>query len=145
MPGKEEWTILISKNRSVRASNRKEEDDAVLIKVKPQTIPHRERMTFLFSDYDYDKMTVNLEGEKVRISFDLALYTHDQSLENIEEVTGWRPYVRAGRYHYEMKEYEMDPHTGIPTLASSQSSKAGARGRRCEQSENGLATGRARE
>ncbi len=106
MPGKEEWTVLFSKNRSVRASNRKEEDDAVLIKVKPVTIPHRERMSFLFSDYDYDKMTVSLEWEKIRISFDVALYTHDQAIENIDEVTGWRTYVRAGRYHYEMKEYD---------------------------------------
>ena len=106
IPGKEEWTIIISENRNARVSSYKEEEDAVRIKVKPQTIPSSERLTFWFSDYDNKHIVVNFAWADVYWTFEVQLHTDEQATENIDRATGWRPTMMSGRYYYEEGQYE---------------------------------------
>jgi tetratricopeptide (TPR) repeat protein len=106
IPGKNEWTVILSMNRNTRASNYKEEEDAARLTIKPTEMNHTERLTFWFSDYDNDKIVVHMAWEKLHLSFEVTLHTHDQAVEEIEDALGWRTFVRAGRYYYEVKEYE---------------------------------------
>jgi tetratricopeptide (TPR) repeat protein len=74
--------------------------------VHPKPAPHRERMTFLFSDFSDDKGTLDLEWDKLRIPMPIKVGTEEQALANIaKSIEGaWRTYANAARYLAETKK-----------------------------------------
>ena len=80
--------------------------DLVRFQVHAKPASHRERMTFLFSDFTDDKGSLDLEWEKLRVSIPIKVATEEQALTNISKgIDGaWRTYANAARYLAETKK-----------------------------------------
>ncbi|REJ84480.1 MAG: DUF2911 domain-containing protein [Bacteroidetes bacterium] len=109
IPGKVEWTIILNKDANVSVSAYKQDDDLMRFNVKPEVIPHRERFAFIISDFDDNKARIDMEWEKLRVSFNVNLFTDEQAADNIKNTLGgtWRMYNAAARYQMDTKkDYE---------------------------------------
>jgi hypothetical protein len=106
IPGKTAWTVIINKNWNGSALAYKKEADVQRVQVKPVAVPLRERMTFLFSNYDDKSTSLDLEWEKLRVSLPIKAATDEQTAANIKalEENLWRPYTNAARYMLETKK-----------------------------------------
>ena len=114
IPTKGAWTVILNKktDQSGTARDYKADQDLVRISVHAKPAPHRERMTFLFSDFTDDKGTLDLEWEKLRIAIPIKVKTDEQALANIAKTLDgtWRIYAMAARY---MGENKKDYDTGL--------------------------------
>ncbi len=107
-PGKTEWQIAINKDVTASEDSYKKESDVVRIKTAPvNTGTNRERLQYSFSDFDAENTTVNLEWEKMRVSFKVICATGKQAAENIDKTLSstWNQYNNAARYYYDLKDY----------------------------------------
>lgn len=101
IPGKNSWTMVLNTSADAwGAMGFDKAKDVARITVKPQAIPARERMTFLFSDTTDDTSRLDLEWEKTRVSIPLKVDTKGHVLANIDQSLGesWRPHFTAARY-----------------------------------------------
>ena len=75
IPGPKSWTVIINKDTTIGGSmdKYKEADDVARITVAPKSIPSRERLTFLFSDFTDTSANLDLEWEKVRVSIPITV------------------------------------------------------------------------
>lgn len=105
---KGEWTIVLNKDAEAQPDEQKAEDNIVRIKVKPQEIPMKERLAYSVTDFNDASAMVNMEWEKVRVSFKVALGTDKQALESINNALtpSAGTYRTAARYMMEKKDYE---------------------------------------
>lgn len=72
IPGQNEWTIIFHKNTELMGTrNYDEANDALRVKVEPQSAAHRERMIFTFDNLAMTSADVVLHWEKVKVSFSL--------------------------------------------------------------------------
>lgn len=112
IPGREQWTWIVNKNPTAQANQYKEADDAVRATVKPEQIPARERLAFLFSDTTEDGTRLDLEWADLRASLPIRAFTADQVKANIQQLeTGlWQMPNSAARYLFESKK---DPQTAL--------------------------------
>jgi len=114
IPTKGAWTVILNKkaDQSGTARDYKADQDFVRFSVHAKPAPHRERMTFLFSDFSDDAGSLDLEWEKLRVSIPIKVKTEEQSLANIaKSLDGtWRTYAMAARY---MGETKKDYDTGL--------------------------------
>ncbi len=102
LPGKTEWTLLFAKSDGAAA---KVGGDEVRVKVRPKAAPAREHLAFVFSDFDDDKATLDLEWAKLRVSIPITTNTTQQVLAGIEELdNAWRSYANAARFMLETKK-----------------------------------------
>ena len=110
IPGTSEFTVILNKDADASVDSYKMESDQLRFKVKTQACNHRERLTFMFSDFTDSKTNIDMEWEKVRISFTVTMDTDKQALENIDKTLGgtWRTYNSAARYH-------LDNNTALET------------------------------
>jgi hypothetical protein len=101
IPGTGEFTVILNKDAEASVDSYKMESDQLRFKVNTQPSTHRERLTFMFSDFTDNKTNIDMEWEKIRISFVVNLETEKQALDNIDKsVSGtWRTYNNAARYH----------------------------------------------
>lgn len=109
IPGATEFTVILNKDLNASAETYKKEDDMTRFNVKVQPCAFRERMTFMFNNTSESQVTVDLEWDKVKVSFNIMLDTEAQARENIEKELGktWRTYNNAARYHLDIKkDYE---------------------------------------
>jgi hypothetical protein len=111
IPGKSAWTVILNKKAEQTGTGReyKAELDLVRIQVHAKPAPHRERLTFLFSDFTDDKGTLDLEWEKLRVAIPIKVNTEEQALANISKAIdgSWRTYANAARYLAETtKDYD---------------------------------------
>ncbi len=107
IPGKDSWTVILNKNPNQGGTGQYKQDlDLVRFTVKPEAIPQRERLTFLFSDTTENSTRVDLEWEKLRVSFAVKAATEAQVDAGIKalEDNSWRPYNNAARYLLESKK-----------------------------------------
>jgi hypothetical protein len=107
IPGKDEWTIIFSKQNKIWGTmGYKEEQDALRVKVKPASAPHCEWMQFQFVDLHEGSAKVILHWEKIMVSFTIKVDTRGTLVKNIEQTLGrhWlTPYYAANyAYHNEM-------------------------------------------
>ena len=99
IPTKGDWTILLKK------TDAKAEVEPIRFRARAHTNPHRERLTFLFSDFDDERASLELEWEKVRVSIPISVNTAKQVLTGIADLdTTWRSYANAARYMLETKK-----------------------------------------
>ena len=106
IPGKYEWTVIFNTVADQWGSYAYDSaKDALRIKVKPQTGPHVEWMTFSFPDIQWSLATIELSWEKLRIPFKLEFDTHTRAMENIktamESLQDWTIPYDAADYAFE--------------------------------------------
>ncbi|OFY64308.1 MAG: hypothetical protein A3H98_13625 [Bacteroidetes bacterium RIFCSPLOWO2_02_FULL_36_8] len=105
---KEEWTLVLNKDADAQPDDQKPENDIVRIKIKPMEIPLRERLAYSITDFNDASAMVNMEWEKVKISFNVVLGTEKQAMENINNAINpsFSVYRNAARYMLEKKDYD---------------------------------------
>jgi hypothetical protein len=111
VPGRESWSFILSKlNEGTSADAAAARDvtlDANAVKVKAQLkpSPHRERLTFLFSNFTDERTSLDLEWERVRASISISTNTAQQVQVGINELDSiWRSYANAARFMLETKK-----------------------------------------
>lgn len=75
IPGASGWTVILNRNTAIRGdmSNYKTEEDVTRVAVAATKVPHRERMTFIFSDATEESVALDLEWETVRVRIPITL------------------------------------------------------------------------
>ena len=120
IPTKGAWTVVLNKKADQAGTGRDYKADLDLLRVPVQTksAPFRERMTFLFADFNDDQASLNLEWERLRLSIPIQVHTAEQALANIAaSIDGtWRTYAFAARYMLETKK---DYNTGLKYIDQS--------------------------
>lgn len=118
IPGASSWTLIVNKNTGLWGSDGyKKEEDVVRVTAKPQAIPLRERLTYLFSNASNDSVNLDLEWEKVRVTLPIKLLTAAQADAAIAEAKdeAWVPMYQAARYYLEVKQ----PAKGLEVIEQS--------------------------
>jgi hypothetical protein len=115
-PAKGDWTMVLTRAAKEASVAGKEppaegahdagaETDVIRFKAHAKPSPFRERLTFVFSDFNEEKATLDLEWEKVRVSIPIAVNTGQQVLAGIADLdSAWRSYANAARYMLETKK-----------------------------------------
>lgn len=100
IPGTSEFTIILNKDLDVSEGSYKMDMDVVRIKAPVKACDMRERMTFIFSNFDDNGTSIDLEWETTRVSFMVKTDTDAQAMASISRETGrtWRTYNAAARY-----------------------------------------------
>ena len=105
IPGKTEWTVIISKQSDLwGAGGYKEDQDVLRIKVKPMEAPFPcEWMHFMFADLKDDSAKVILHWEKLMVGFTVTVDTKGTILKNIEKTMDryWVSPYRAATYAFD--------------------------------------------
>jgi hypothetical protein len=106
IPGATEFTVILNKDLTASVDSYKKEEDVARFMAKVKAIESRERLTFLFSNTSDTQTTVDMEWDKVRVSFNVMVDTDAQAKENIDKELGrtWRTYNSAARYHLDNKK-----------------------------------------
>lgn len=126
IPGKDSWKIILTPSatsspeagQDVPAPSRSEPPGAgagvgvgAELKVPARTAPPRERLTFLFSNFDEEKTSLDLEWDRLRVSIPIATHTEQRMQSEINELENvWHSYANAARY---MLETEKDYDAGL--------------------------------
>jgi Protein of unknown function (DUF2911) len=105
IPGKDEWTIIFSKNSTSWGSfSYDEKEDALRVTVKPQTEGNVETLTYTFDDVKPDSADVTLRWEKVavpfKVAFDVKAITLKSIKNQLRSVGGftWAGYDEAAQW-----------------------------------------------
>jgi tetratricopeptide (TPR) repeat protein len=110
LPTQKGWTMVLSKELGLyQGKNYDPKDDVLRVPATTAAIPHRERMTFLFSNTTDSDTSLDLEWEKLRVSVPIKADTAAQMQAAIkEEMEGaWLMPVRAARYELDTtKNYD---------------------------------------
>ena len=109
-----EWTVVLNKNADQPGIGReyKADQDLLRVKVRAQPAPFRERLAFVFSNFDEDKASLDIEWEKLRVTIPIKVGTAQQAVASINKEldNAWRPWANAARYMLEIKK---DYDTGL--------------------------------
>lgn len=102
------WTIILNKDASASTDSYKQESDVVRIKSFPGNVSKRERLSYAFSNFSDDQVSVDMEWDNVRVSFSVKTDTEKQAQENIKGLAGstWRNYANAARFQMEKKNLD---------------------------------------
>lgn len=101
IPGASSWTVILNRNTSINGTNGYDaKDDAARVTVKAETVPARERMTFLYSNTTDDATRLDLEWAGLRVSVPVKVDTGGHVKAAMEKTLAdaWRPHYTAGRY-----------------------------------------------
>ncbi|HTY59938.1 MAG TPA: DUF2911 domain-containing protein [Bacteroidota bacterium] len=106
IPGKEEWTVIFSRNATSWGSYfYKETEDALRIKVRAQPAPMMEWLQYEFSDLTDSTATLALRWEKLEVPVSLAFDTRGLVLSGIRDVYlrgsagfTWQGFYSAAQY-----------------------------------------------
>jgi hypothetical protein len=108
IPSKGAWTVILNKkpDQPGTAAEYKADLDLLRVQLKPTAAPFRERLAFIFSNTTDDKVSLDLEWDKLRLSIPIAVATSQQALTNITNAVDntWRVYANAARYMLETKK-----------------------------------------
>src|SRR6266700_3192134 len=103
-----DWQVVLNKVADQPGIGReyKPELDLFRAKVHAQPAPFRERLAFIFSNFDDDKAALDIEWDKLRVSIPIKVNTAQQAVASItkELDNSWRPYANAARYMLEVKK-----------------------------------------
>ena len=109
IPSAGDWTVILNRQTTLwRATDRNPALDVARIPVHAEPAPHRERLTFLFSDFADERATLDLEWDALRVRIPIGLHTDDQVGTAIQSLdAAWRSYAEAARYMLE-KKHDVD-------------------------------------
>jgi tetratricopeptide (TPR) repeat protein len=105
IPNAEEWTIVFSKNSTSWGSFTYDQaEDALRITVKPKATEMHDALTYTFDQLQPSSMVVELEWEKIAVSFDVAVDVRDvvqaslkKQLRGLSQ-TSWMSWNDAASY-----------------------------------------------
>jgi hypothetical protein len=101
------WTVILNKDFTQGGSFGYDQKlDVVRIDAAPQPIPNRERLAYLFSNFDDEGGSLDLEWEKVRVSLPFKLGTAAQVREGLAqgEDSLWELDNQAANYERNVKK-----------------------------------------
>ncbi|MFQ5582820.1 MAG: DUF2911 domain-containing protein [Calditrichia bacterium] len=100
LPGEDEWEVMFNSRTDIGGMDYKSEADVLTLKVKPETAPFRERMTFLIENNTNNSADIVLHWEKLRLLLKMEVNTDELVLEKAaQEIKDtWRPPYRAANY-----------------------------------------------
>lgn len=105
IPGKEEWTIILSKDTTVTGpSAYKQENDAVRITIKPSILPKSvETFTIEIANIQKNSADIEIKWATTQVSFSVNAEIDGKIMKQIDEVLNAdkRPYYQAATYYYE--------------------------------------------
>jgi hypothetical protein len=109
IPGESQWTVILNKDKNASTGSYSETEDLLRINVSPESCEFRERMSFMFANYDDDKGELWLEWDKTRVRVQIDVNTDKQARENIDSYLGstWRSYTSSARYYLD-QNMELD-------------------------------------
>ncbi|HEY2030928.1 MAG TPA: DUF2911 domain-containing protein [Myxococcales bacterium] len=108
LPNKDRWTFIVNKDSTqFGAFTYKQALDVARVDVTPESIPPRERMTFIFTGANDDGVRLDLEWDRTRASLPIKLETAAQADKAIAglERSGWRSYNSAAQWELDKKDY----------------------------------------
>ena len=105
IPNADEWTIIFSKNSTSWGSfTYDDKEDALRVTVKPKPADMHNALTYDFDQLQPDSAVVELEWEKVAVSFKVSVDVHDivqaslkKQLRNLSQYT-WQSWDDAANY-----------------------------------------------
>ena len=107
VPATDEWTIVFSNAKGAWGSSEyTEKNDALRIKVKPQSAPHEEWMSFSFDNLTPAGGELALRWEKVRVAVPIQVDVNEKALANARAAVSsmkaddWRTPFRAAQYFF---------------------------------------------
>ncbi|MGE5353350.1 MAG: DUF2911 domain-containing protein [Acidobacteriota bacterium] len=113
IPGKDEWTIIINKTwKQWGAFNYDSTKDFVRFKAKPAENQFTESLGFCFSDVTTSSANLNIEWEKVRVTFPLKFDIDAKAYSNIKKAIenadkdDWVVYAASANYAADNKIHQ---------------------------------------
>ena len=107
IPANDEWTIVFSNAKGAWGSfDYTEKNDALRIKVKPQSAPHEEWMSFSFDNLTPTGGELALRWEKVRVAVPIQVDVNEKAMANARAAVAsmkaddWRTPFRAAQYFF---------------------------------------------
>jgi hypothetical protein len=86
IPGENEWTVIFSKDsRAWGSFSYRQEDDALRVKVKPQTAELHDALAYDFNDVKSDSTIITMSWEKVAVPFKVHVNVNDIVTASIHE------------------------------------------------------------
>ncbi len=101
IPGADSWTVVLNSQSELSGTRGHDPaNDVASIQIKPEAVPHRERLTFIFSNTEDAATRLDFEWEKVRIAIPIAVDSKAHALANIDKSLGdaWRPHFASARW-----------------------------------------------
>lgn len=102
-----DWTVILSKELKLwGAFGYKPDSDLLRVQVKPEAVPHRERLAFEVLDAGEGGGKLALAWEQVRLSVPFQVDTKTAAMKEINAIKGddWRPYNAAARYLFDSNQ-----------------------------------------
>lgn len=109
IPGKDEWTVILSKNvKTWGAYDYKQDTDALRVMVKPSTLPAPvESFTIAFDDLKSDGATIVLKWNKIRVPVELTTNTNEKVNQQIEAALK-DPSALKPRFYFQAASFKFD-------------------------------------
>lgn len=107
------WTVALSRELGLWTGKTYDpKDDVVRVSATTTQVPHRERLTYLFSNTTDDSTSLDLEWERLRVSVPVKVDTTAHAKANIQSSLGaaWRMHANAARY---LSETQKDHDTAL--------------------------------
>jgi hypothetical protein len=103
IPTKAAWTVHLNSDLNANQGNHDAKKDVAKISVKPVAIPARERLLYFFNNATDDKVSLELEWEKIRIAVPIGVDTKAHVEAAIKGIDGaaWRGHSAAAAYIHE--------------------------------------------
>jgi hypothetical protein len=108
-PSQGKWTLILNKDpKNAGIFGYDKANDVLRVDVKPQPSPMRERLAYLFSNFNDAGGSLDLEWEKLRVSLPIKVHTDDQVAASIKglENGGWSPWANAARWELDKKNVD---------------------------------------
>lgn len=110
-PSQKGWVVVLSRELGLYAGGKSynKKDDVVRVSAATSKVPHRERLTFLFSGTTDSETSLDLEWEQLRVSVPIKADTAKQVQASIKSTldNAWRSHANAARYVAEnSKDYD---------------------------------------
>jgi hypothetical protein len=98
VPGQDQWTVIFSKISSAWGSfSYKQNEDALRVTVKPQSVEMHNALVYDFDDLQPDSTVVTMRWEKVAVPFKVAVNVHDIVAASIpRQIRGLNQYYWEG-------------------------------------------------
>lgn len=106
VPSARDWIVIFNRETRIwRAADRDPALDVAQVRTRAEQAPYRERLAFVFAEFNDQRAVLGLEWEKVRVRIPVEVETDAQvrsALLSLDD--SWRRYADAARYMLEKKK-----------------------------------------
>jgi len=102
-PGKKTWAVALNTDLTATQDSHDAKNDVAVATVTPAALPAvRERLIYLFSDTQDDRVNLDLEWERVRIRVPVSIDTKAAVTAGLEKAVAaaWQPHATAANYYF---------------------------------------------